>query len=140
MRKKKINSRTKGQVGEREFVAFLEERGIAAQRSQQYCGNSGEAADVLCKMLPWAHFEIKRTEKFRLYEALQQATNEKKEGQYAVVAHRQNSSRYLKKDWVIVMDADEFFKLIGFKLNEPRGFHATDAGEVPGVDGGGGTG
>ena len=62
-------SRDKGKRGEREVALILREHGFEARRGQQYCGANGDA-DVVG--VPGLHIEVKRTEKFRMYEALDQ--------------------------------------------------------------------
>lgn len=53
------------------------------------------------------HLEVKRVETFNLYAALDQANRDKKPGDQALVFHRRN-----RRDWVVVMDADEFLSLL----------------------------
>ena len=42
-----MNSRDKGKRGELELVKLLKASGYEARRTAQYCGKSGEAADVV---------------------------------------------------------------------------------------------
>lgn len=97
-------SREKGKRGEREFAALCSGHGYEARRTSQYCGKTGDAADVIG--LPGLHLEVKRTEAFRLYDALDQARRDAKDGLLPVVAHRKNNHR-----WVICMDAEDFFTI-----------------------------
>jgi Holliday junction resolvase len=87
-----MNSRDKGKRGERELANWLEERGYAARRGQQHRGGE-DSPDVICPDLPF-HFEVKRTERLKLYEAMEQAI-EDAGGGIPVVAHRRN-----RGDWV----------------------------------------
>lgn len=103
----RINSKQKGARGEREFRDFLKEHGYEARRTQQYCGASGDAADIVCEELGAYHFEVKRTEKINVYTALKQAIGDAKEGRVPVVAHRRN-----KEDWVIIMRGEDLLKLV----------------------------
>lgn len=96
-------SREKGKRGEREFAALCSAHGYECRRTQQFCGKTGDAADVVG--LPGIHVEVKRTEKFALYDALDQARRDAKEG-LPIVAHRRNNHR-----WVICMDAEDFFTI-----------------------------
>lgn len=96
-----INSRTKGKVGELEFAALLRELGYVARRGQQFSGG-GDSPDVVHDV-EGIHFEIKRTEKLSLWDAMEQATKDAALGNVPVVAHRKN-----RKDWVVVMDARKF--------------------------------
>ena len=41
------NSKQKGKRGELEVAHILQEHGYDARRTAQYCGNTGEAADVI---------------------------------------------------------------------------------------------
>ena len=85
-------SRDKGKRGEREVALILREHGFEARRGQQYCGANGDA-DVVG--VPGLHIEVKRTEKFRMYEALDQARNDAREDELPVVFTRKNNC-----DWV----------------------------------------
>ena len=96
-----VNSRDKGKRGEREFASFCREQGYDCRRGQQFSGIEGE--DVVG--LPGIHIEVKRTEKFSLYDALSQSKRDS-QGNIPIVAHRRNDCR-----WVVVMDADDWFKL-----------------------------
>lgn len=104
---KKINSRAKGAKGEREWAAFCRDHGYSCRRTVQYCGNTGDAADVVG--LPGIHQEVKRVERLELYSALKQAVRDAQEageGALPIVAHRRN-----KEHWVVIMDAEDWFKL-----------------------------
>lgn len=106
-KKKRINSKRKGSVGELELVDFLKELGLNARRTAQFCGKSGDAADVICEELPWVHFECKRVETLSLYVALEQAKRDSAGGEkLPIVAHRRS-----RKDWVAILDLAEFVKL-----------------------------
>lgn len=95
-------SREKGKRGEREVAALLRQHGIEARRGQQYCGAAGDA-DVVG--MDGFHIEVKRTERFDLYGALDQAKEDAREGETPIVFHRKNG-----KPWVVVMDAAEFLE------------------------------
>lgn len=85
--------RRKGQVGERELAKeFARLFGVEAYRAQQFCGAAGDC-DVFG--LPGVHVESKRTEKLRLYEAVQQAVADAKDGNIPVVFHRANGKPWL---------------------------------------------
>lgn len=96
-------SKAKGRRGEIEVAHFLQEHGFNARRGQQYCGANGDA-DVVG--LPGIHIEVKRTEAFRMWDALTQAKNDAKIGEIPAVFHRKNG-----KKWCVVMDAEDFLKL-----------------------------
>lgn len=86
-------SRDKGKRGERELAELLRSYGLTARRGVQYQGGP-DSPDVVCAELPWVHFEVKRTERFKLDEALLQAQAECNEGQIPVVVHRKNRTEW----------------------------------------------
>lgn len=98
-------SRNKGKGGEREFARLLTDHGFDARRGVQYQGGP-DSPDVVCDGLD-IHWEVKRTERLRLYDALHQAGAEAPEGKIPVVAHRRNHH-----DWVVILDAVEFLKIM----------------------------
>lgn len=108
-----MNSRNKGKTGELEWARFCRDRGYDCRRTAQYCGNTGDASDVIG--LPGIHQEIKRVERLDLYAAIDQAardaTNADK-GELPIVAHRKNHCK-----WLVTMLADDWFRLyIAFEI------------------------
>lgn len=104
-----INSKQKGKRGELEWSAFCRDHGYDCRRTAQYCGNTGDASDVVG--LPGIHQEVKRAENLALYAAYEQAVRDAQEageGSIPIVAHRRN-----RKPWLVVMSAEDFFKLYG---------------------------
>ena len=99
----KINSRQKGCRGEREWAAVCREHGYEARRGQQFCGANGDA-DVVG--LPGIHIEVKRVERLNLYDAMAQAKADARDNEMPIIAHRKNHC-----EWLVVMGADDFFKL-----------------------------
>ena len=97
-------SRDKGKVGEREVAELLRSHGFPARRGQQFRGGPG-SPDVIG--LDGFHIECKRTEKFSLYAALEQAMSEKRDGDIPVVWHRSN-----QRPWVVVLKAEDFLTLV----------------------------
>jgi len=126
-------SRDKGASGERELARELSRLlGVEARRGCQYHGGPGryerrrigasaprpeEAAtkgtnvrmnpgepDVMVD-IPDVHIECKRTERLRLYEALEQAIGDAS-GKVPVVAHRQN-----RRPWVVIVRLDDLPRL-----------------------------
>src|SRR5258707_11615791 len=93
--KKKINSRQKGAVGEREFAELLRFHGYDARRGQQFSGGS-DSPDVVCQPLKDFHFEVKRCEAGNLYKWLEQARRDagyvegSRDSKLPVVVHRRN--------------------------------------------------
>ena len=100
----KINSRQKGCRGEREFAQLLRDHGYEAERGQQHAGGK-DSPDVKSNM-PNVHWEIKRTERLYLEDALAQSRRDAGNGEFALVAHRKNHS-----EWVVIMGFDDFMKL-----------------------------
>lgn len=100
-----VNSKQKGARGEREFAAWLKERGINARRGLQYKGGN-DSPDVITD-LKNVHFEVKNTERLSLYDALKQAENDASENQIPVVVHKKN-----RKKWVMILDAEIAINLL----------------------------
>lgn len=105
-----VNSRDKGARGERQWRDEIRAAGWNAERGQQRSG-SPDSPDVKHDM-PYfngkeLHFEVKRTERFQMYAALEQATGDCSSLDMPVVAHKKNGKR-----WVVCMYADDFFDLV----------------------------
>lgn len=98
-------SRRKGKTGELELARLLTAEGFPAVRGVQYHGGA-DSPDVRCACLPGIHFEVKRTERLRLYDALAQARHDAG-GKLPIVAHRANASR-----WVAIMDFSDLLALL----------------------------
>lgn len=99
-----MNSKQKGKRGELEFSRFCKEHGYETKRTAQYCGNTGDAADV--EGLPGIHIEVKRCEQIRLGEWMEQAVRDSHGNGLPIVAHRRNGC-----PWMVSMLADGWFKL-----------------------------
>lgn len=100
-------SRRKGKTGELEFCRLCNEHGWDVKRTAQVKGKTGEAGDV--EGLPGIHVEVKRTEAFHLYDALDQSRRDaiaNGNGDLPIVAYRKNDCR-----WVVVMDAHDWFMM-----------------------------
>ena len=96
--------RNKGARGERELTAWLTGRGYPARRGRQYSGNP-ESPDVVCADVPF-HFECKRTERIRLYDAMAQAITDAGD-KVPVVAHRRNRGK-----WLAVLRLEDLIALL----------------------------
>ena len=97
-------SRNKGKTGERELAHELTRVfGVTPRRGVQFQG-SPDSPDIIVD-IPNLHIECKRTERFRLYEALDQAVEDAKE-KLPIVLHRQN-----KKPWVAIVRLDDLPRL-----------------------------
>ena len=108
------NSREKGKRGEREFAQFLRDHGVEARRGIQYAGGP-ESPDVVSN-LP-VHWEVKRTETFRHYAALEQAISDSGPDKIPIVAHRKNNQQ-----WICLLRASDLVTLICalIKLKTPE--------------------
>ena len=99
-------SRQKGKVGEREWAAFLRERGIPARRGVQFHGGA-DAPDVVAE-IEGMHAEVKRVEALRIWPALEQAQADAAAARLMpYVAHRPN-----RRPWVVVMAAEDWLRLV----------------------------
>lgn len=107
-----INSRQKGKAGELELAHKLKEYGYDAHRSVQYNGKDGQA-DVLG--LPNIHIECKRVEKLNLYDAMEQAKRDTKNGDKPTVFHRKN-----RCNWLVTMELDDFMELYAGYIDNNR--------------------
>jgi len=104
----KINSKSKGKRGELEFANWLKKKGFQAKRGQQYKGGE-DSPDVICPKLKGYHIEVKRCESLSLYRAMEQAAQDSGK-KIPIVAHRRN-----RKEWLIVLKADDFLGKLGEK-------------------------
>ncbi len=98
-------SRRKGKTGELELARLLTAEGFPAVRGVQYHGGT-DSPDVRCPCLPRIHFEVKRTERLRLYEALTQARHDAGE-KLPIVAHRANNC-----GWVAILDFTDLLAIV----------------------------
>ena len=102
------SSREKGKRGEREAAAYLEELGLATRprRGVQYQGGP-ESPDVVDEDGD-IHWEVKRTERLRLYEAVDQAVMDSAEScKCPVVLHKAN-----RKDWLLIVRLSDVRMLV----------------------------
>ena len=89
-----INSKQKGARFERQLAGLFREYGYAARRTAQYCGNTGDASDVIG--LPGIHIEAKHQERMQLYDWMDQAKRDSKgTGNIPVVFHKKNNAEIL---------------------------------------------
>lgn len=96
-------SRAKGVRGEVEVAHFFRERGFPEADRGARNGKSGD--DVI--HVAGCHVEVKRTEKLRLWESLEQAKRDAPEGMTPVLAFRRNHSR-----WQATLDLDDLVALL----------------------------
>lgn len=103
-----MNVKRKGNDGEREFLSLLVRCGIQASRNDQRYVGGQDNPDISAVIGNTAfHVEVKRTERFRLYDALEQAQQDANGHRIPLVAYRQN-----RRPWVVVLDAMDFLRLL----------------------------
>lgn len=104
----KINSKQKGARFERKLASLFREYGYEdSRRTAQYCGNTGDASDVVG--LPGIHAEAKHQERMQLYDWIDQAKRDAKaggEGRLPVVFHKKNNAEIL-----VTMQFDTFMRI-----------------------------
>lgn len=105
-----INSKQKGNAGEREWVKWLKENlGIRARRGQQFKGTP-DSPDVISD-LKSVHWEVKRVEKLNLGKAMTKAIEDAKADQMPIVAHRKDGDRWNPAEWMITLQAKDLVRL-----------------------------
>ena len=100
-----MNSKQKGKRGELEVAKILREHGFDARRTAQFCGNTGDAADVVG--IEGFHIEVKRAETTKIWDWIQQAERDHKADTVPLVVFRKNG-----ETWKVVLDFDEFLKIL----------------------------
>lgn len=90
-----INSRAKGQAGEREAAAALAAIGIEAKRTGQTCGLASPDVQTA---LPGLWIECKRVERLNVGDAMDQATFDGGITLAPVVLHRTN-----RRPWLVTL-------------------------------------
>lgn len=98
-----VNSKQKGARFERQLASRFREYGYKARRTAQYCGNTGDASDVVG--LPLIHVEAKHQERMQLYEWIAQAKRDAEAGgKLPAVFHKKNNAEILVtmtlEDWM----------------------------------------
>ena len=100
-----INSKRKGAAFERTLAGKFREYGYQARRTAQYCGNTGDASDVVG--LPGIHVEAKHQEQMRLYDWMAQAKRDSRNsGNLPAVFHKKNHAEIL-----VTMTMDDWMRL-----------------------------
>ncbi len=102
-----VNSKQKGARFERLLASKFREYGYGARRTAQYCGNTGDASDVVG--LNGLHIEAKHQETMRLYDWMAQAKRDAEaggEGRLPAVFHKKNNAPIL-----VTMELDDFMNL-----------------------------
>ena len=99
------NSREKGARFERLLSHKFRDYGYETRRTAQYCGNTGEASDVVG--LPFVHVEAKHVEQARIYDFLEQAVRDaEKDGRIPTVFYKKNG-----KDIVVMQYFDDWMRM-----------------------------
>lgn len=100
-----VNSKQKGARFERSLAAKFREYGYVARRTAQYCGNTGDASDVVG--LPGIHIEAKHQETMRLYDWITQAKRDAAGTEsLPAVFHKKNNAEIL-----VTMTFDDWMQL-----------------------------
>ena len=103
-----VNSKQKGARFERTLASKFREYGYTdARRTAQYCGNTGDASDVVG--LPGIHVEAKHAEAMRLYDWVDQAKRDAAangNGNIPAVFHKKNNCEIL-----VTMTLESFMQL-----------------------------
>lgn len=102
-----MNSKAKGNAGERELCAILANTGAAVRNDQRYIGGRDNPDISLETGGKRFHVECKRAERFNAYAAMEQAVNDANGHAVPVVMHRRN-----RKPWLVVLKLDDFLRLL----------------------------
>lgn len=108
-----MNSRSKGQRGEREWIKFLLARfpeftGLI-KRGLQSRGGGAEVPDV--EGFPEYHWEVKRVERLNVWEAQAQAVRDAPDGKIPALAYRRN-----RGEWWVSFPAAHALELVALWL------------------------
>lgn len=118
-----INSKAKGARFERTLASRLRAYGYETRRTAQYCGNTGDASDVVG--LPGLHIEAKHQEKMCLYDWMAQAKRDAKAGgenRLPAVFHKKNNCEIL-----VTVELDTFMQIYReYELNMGEEASETD--------------
>ena len=101
-----VNQKAKGARFERSLASTFRLEGYEqARRTAQYCGNTGDASDVVG--LPGIHVEAKHQERMRLYDWMEQAISDSSgTGNLPAVFHKANGREVL-----VTMTLYDWFQL-----------------------------
>lgn len=100
-----VNSKQKGARFERALAKVFTEQGYKARRTQQYCGATEEASDVVG--LPYIHVEAKHYARQAFsYDWIDQAKRDSKNGNIPAVFHKTDNHEIL-----VTMTLDDWFTI-----------------------------
>lgn len=97
-------SREKGKRGEREWANLCKQYGFDCRRTAQFCGKTGEAADVVG--IDGIHQEVKWVERLKLRDAMEQAKRDCRDN-IPIVAHKKNG-----KEWLVTMRGEDWLEMM----------------------------
>ena len=104
-----MNSKRKGNGGELELLHRFHAMGFPCYRNdQRYIGGKDNPDLCLTVNGQEYHVEVKRTERFRLYEAMEQAIQDAGGKRVPVVLHRRN-----RGEWMAILRLEDFLKTAG---------------------------
>lgn len=103
-----MNSKRKGNTGEREVLQKLIDAGIDAHRNDQTFIGGIDNPDIAASLygIP-LHVEVKRKERISVYEAMHQATRDANGHAMPIVLYRKN-----REKWLAIMPLDDVLNLI----------------------------
>ena len=90
------------------LARFLREQGYDCRRTSQYCGQTGDAADVVG--LPGLHIECKFVERLNIREALAQAIRDAKAGLIVACADAQLELTQIQMPGAKRMNARDYLR------------------------------
>jgi Holliday junction resolvase len=100
-----VNSKQKGARFERSLASKLRDYGYQTRRTAQYCGNTGDASDVVG--LPGLHIEAKHQERMQLYDWMSQAKRDSEgTGRLPAVFHKKNNA-----DILVTLRFEDFMEI-----------------------------
>lgn len=107
-----MNSKRKGNTGEREVLQKLIDAGIDAHRNDQTFVGGIDNPDISASIcdIP-LHVEVKRKERFSIYDAMHQATRDANGHALPIVLYRKN-----REKWLAIVPLDDVLKLINNNL------------------------
>lgn len=101
-----MNSKRKGNAGERELLSILREYDENAKRNDQTFVGGEDNPDISFTIGgTHYHVEAKRTERLQLNKAIEQAESDAGDKAIPVVVHRRN-----RKPWYITMRLKDFLQ------------------------------
>lgn len=102
-----MNSKQKGNSGERELLAILQAVGLAQRNDQRYVGGVDNPDISLTLGGKRFHVECKRAERFNAYQAMEQAEHDANGHAVPIVMHRRN-----RHPWLCVMKLSDWVRLV----------------------------